>query len=224
MTVGGMFGRGESRHPEWDLMYCKGLTVSRIAGLCGAGRQTVGRHLRVQRAKFPDMQAEHEAYRPQAKPKPLRPSWLANIKELSALLEAEGRYPTSSDPDPGRRGLGLWLSAQRRAQRDGRLSQAKLDALTALPRWNEDQRLELARKRWQERLAELEEFKTLHSRWPRFRRAGSEAERIVGVWLHGQRQKALNGQLVTADLRALDKTVPGWNTWRRKKPRENTHT
>jgi hypothetical protein len=218
-----MCGRGESRHPEWDLMYRKGLTVGRIAILCGAVRETVGRHLRVQRAKFPDMQAEHEACRPEPKPTPLRPSWLANIKELSALVEAGVRYPTSSDPDPERRRLGYWLSAQRRAQRDGRLSQAKLAALTALPKWNENQRLELAQKRWQERLAELQAFKTLHGRWPRFRNPGSEAERIVGVWLHGQRTKALNGQLVKADLRALDKIVPGWNTWRRKRPRENTH-
>jgi hypothetical protein len=173
----------------------------------------------VQRAKFPDMQAEHEAHRPEPKPTPLRPSWLANIKELSALVEAVGGYPTSSNPDSERRRLGYWLSVQRRAQRDGRLSPAKLAALTALPGWNENQRLELARRRWQERLAELQALRTLHGRWPRFRNAGSEAERTVGVWLHGQRQKALNGQLVKADVRALDKTVPGWNTWRPKKSR-----
>jgi hypothetical protein len=132
-------------------MYRKGLTVGRIASLCGAVRETVGRHLRVQRAKFPDMQAEHEAYRPPPKPKPLHPSWLANIEELAALVEAGGRYPTSSDPDPERRRLGYWLSVQRRAHRDGRLSPAKLAALTALPGWNENQRLELARRGWQER-------------------------------------------------------------------------
>jgi hypothetical protein len=224
MSVGDTYSRGESRHPEWDLMYRKGLTVGRIADLCGAVKKTVGRHLRVQRAKHPDMQAEHESNRRPAKPRPLRSSWQVSIEALVNLLDAEGRYPTSSDPAPERRRLGYWLAVQRRAHRDGTLSEAKLEALKALPGWERDQRKELDAKRWQTRLAELREFREHNNRWPRFRNAGSEAERTLGVWLHGQRQLALQGHLPSGKADALEDVVPGWNTWRRRRrePRQ-TH-
>lgn len=61
-------------------------------------------------------------------------------------------------------------------------------------------------------MVELQNFKTEHGKWPRFRKADSEAERVLGVWLHAQRQKAQNGQLAENNQRALDTAVPGWNT------------
>lgn len=76
-------------------MYRNGLAVGQIAELCGAVRETVGRHLRVQRAGFPYMQAEHESNRPPArppaKPGPTRLSLAANVHSLTAILEAEGQ-------------------------------------------------------------------------------------------------------------------------------------
>ena len=209
MGVGGTFARGESRHPEWDLMYRKGLTVSRISSLCRAGRETVGRHIRVQRAKFPDMQAEHEACRPQHIAKTPGPSWLANVEALSALVVAEGRYPTSSESDSQRRRLAHWLSVQRRDQRAGRLTQAKLAALNVLPAWQQNQRFDLAQKQWHERLMELQAFVHERGRWPRFRKASSEAERSLGVWLHAQRQKASRGVMSDAETAALQMSEIG---------------
>lgn len=141
MSGGETFRRGESRHPEWDLMYCKGLTVGQIAVLCGAVRETVGRHLRVQRSRFSDMQLQHEANRPPAKPRAISRSWQATIDSLSAIWKAEGHYPTSSDPDFQRRRLAHWLSVQRRASSNGTLMQARKAALEVLPRWEENQRL-----------------------------------------------------------------------------------
>lgn len=197
-------------------MFCRGLTPARIAEVCGAERGTVARHIRVQRANFPEMQADHEANRPAPSPKSLRASWIANIAELLAVLDAEGRYPTSSDPDPQRRRLGYWLSVQRRAQREGTLTQAKLAALDALPKWQQNQRRDLARKRWQERIGELQDFVLEHGRWPRYRNATSETERSLGVWLHAQRQKASRAVLSNADVEVLDSSLPGWYTWGRK--------
>lgn len=80
-----------------------------------------------------------------------------------------------------------------------------------------DQRKELERKRWQERLVELHDFKVRYGTWPRFRNAVSEAERILGVWLHGQRQKASRDGLSARELQALDAAATGWNTWRPQK-------
>lgn len=219
MSDGGTFVWEASRHPEWDLMYRKGLSVSQISKLCGAGSETVGRYLRGELKKFPDMQAEHEACRPQTKVTQLRSSWLANIKELSAVFEAESRYPTSSDPDPQRRRLGHWLSVQRCAHRDGRLTQAKLDALSELPKWKQNQRLDLAQKRWQQRLEELQAFVVERGRWPSLRKAESEAERGLGVWLHAQRQKESRAALSETKSESLEASIPGWYTWGRKLPR-----
>lgn len=163
------------------------------------------------------MQAEHEANRPPAKPRSPRPSWLSNVKEISTLLRAEGKYPTASDPDPRRRRLGYCLSVQRRAHRDGKLTQTKLEALGCLPDWNENQRFSLDQKRWQDRLNELQTFKERHGRWPRCRGAVTEGEHSLGVWLHAQRQKAARCELAGPVMEALEASVPGWNTWGRKR-------
>lgn len=216
MSAGGTFDRNDSKHPEWDLMYRKGLSVRQIADLCGAKLETVGRHLRLQRTRLPDMQVEHVANKPPAKLSPPRSSWLSNVKEISTLLRAEGKYPTASDPDPRRRRLGYWLSVQRRAHRDGKLTQTKLEALLWLPDWNENQRRSHDQKRWQDRLSELQTYKERHGRWSRCRGAGSEAERSLGVWLHAQRQKASRRELADPAMEALEAVVPGWNTWGRK--------
>lgn len=106
MNLGDTFAQGESGHPEWDFMYRNGLTAEQIAKVCGARSQSVGRHLRVERARFSEMQVEHESNRPLAKPRTTRLSWDAKLQSLSVIWAAEGRYPSSSDRDPRRRRLG----------------------------------------------------------------------------------------------------------------------
>lgn len=216
MDSGGVFRRGESQHSEWDLMYRKGLTVKRIAALCGAVPQTVSRHIRVQRAKYPDMIAEHMANRPGDRPRPPGPSWHANIDAVAAFRRAHGRYPTSSDPDPTNRGLAQWLSLQRRADRAGTLPDDRRTLLAALPGWESNQRAELEAERWSARLEELRAFHAQRGRWPRYRGVADEAERVLGVWLHVQRQNFGAGKLDREDVRSLDAKVPGWNAWRLK--------
>ncbi|MET3952986.1 hypothetical protein ABIB29_003852 [Arthrobacter sp. UYEF36] len=220
MSIEGTFGARESRHPEWDLMYRKGLTVGRISELCGAVPQTVSRHIRGQRARHPDMQADHLGMRPPPKTRPIPASWAGNIDALHKIRTFEGRYPTTSDPDPQRRRLGSWLSVQRRANREGRLSQDKLAALQPLAGWTCNQRVVEHGRRWQKRLQELHAFHQHEGRWPRHRNYQSENEHVIGVWLHGQRQKALGGALAANELQALNEKIPGWNTWKPKQERE----
>jgi hypothetical protein len=216
MNVGGTFRRGESRHPEWDLMYRKGLTGARIAEFCGAVGETVARHIRVQRAKYPDLEAELRANLPAEKPRPLLRSWQSNVDALASIRALEGAYPTSGDPDPERRRLATWLSVQRRSHGGGQLAANKRDALRVLPGWENDQRRERERQRWHARAADLQAFKAERGRWPRFRGHVDEAERVLGVWLHAQRQSYGRGQLDERETRLLDSKVPGWNAWRVK--------
>lgn len=197
-------------------MYRKGLTVKRIADLCGAVPQTVSRHVRVQRAKYPDMVVEHVRNRPADRPRPPGPGWHANIDDLAAFHRAHGRYPTTGDADPANRKLAQWLSLQRRADRAGTLPEDRRALLAALPGWASNQRAELEAERWRSRLEELRAFRAEVGRWPRFRDSVDEAERVLGVWLHAQRQNFGAGQLTANELRRLNAKVPGWNAWRVK--------
>jgi hypothetical protein len=100
----------ETRFPEWELMYRKGLTAGQIAELCGVAPQKVRRHIRAQQATQSGLRVGHESNLPHVAPAPPRASWLAKVAELSALWERDGRYPSR---------LGHWLSVQRRAHRKG---------------------------------------------------------------------------------------------------------
>lgn len=216
MGDGGVFSAGESRHPEWDLMYRRGLTAARIAHVCGALPQTVGLHLRVERQKYPEMVAEHLANRPARKPRPPAKSWLEKADAMSAFRRAHGRYPTSGDADPASRRLAQWLSHQRKLARAGRMPEDRRRILAALPGWDRNQRAELDAERWAARLEQLVVFREAEGRWPRFRGPQDEAERVLGVWLHAQRQAFGAGQLTSIEVQLMDAKVPGWNAWRVK--------
>lgn len=215
MESGGV-NRGGSHHPEWDLMYRKGLMLARIAELCHAVPQTVARHIRVQRALFPDMESEHLANRRPLTPRPPSAGWLATLEEVEAFQRAHGRYPTSGDPDPENRRLARWLSELRRADRAGKLLDDRRKLLAVLPGWDQNQRPKIEAERWMTRLEELRTFREAGGRWPRFRDARDEAERVLGVWLHAQRQDFGAGRLSDEEVELLDASVPGWNAWRLK--------
>ncbi|CAH0232489.1 hypothetical protein SRABI26_02684 [Arthrobacter sp. Bi26] len=197
-------------------MYRKGLTVGRIAAVCGALPQTVGSHIRTQRAAAPEMAAEHLANRPTKRPRPPGAAWRLSLEALAKFRESAGRYPTSHNRDPVNRRLANWLSIQRRAARAGRLDDERLRLLAVLPGWDVDQRSTEEAERWRNRLEELRMFKASEGRWPQFRRPVGEDERVLGVWLHSQRLAFGGGRLDAEALRLLDVTIPGWNAWRVK--------
>lgn len=218
MDSGGAFSYGGgSLHPEWDLMYRKGLTVKRIAGLCHAVPQTVSRHIRIQRAIFADMETEHLANVRPARPRPPSQNWLATLERVAEFHGKCGRYPTSGDPDPAVRRLARWLSELRRADRAGKVSDDRRALLAVLPAWDRNQRPQLEAERWRVRLGQLSAFRLAEDRWPRFRGARDEAERVLGVWLHAQRQDFGAGGLSGEEVQLLDAAAPGWNAWRMKR-------
>ncbi|WP_395940353.1 helicase associated domain-containing protein [Arthrobacter sp. U41] len=113
--------------------------------------------------------------------------------------------------------LANWLSIRRRAARAGDLNEAERQLLAVLPGWEDSPRSRSDAERWNRRLEELRAFRASEGRWPQFRRPVPESERVLGVWLHAQRQTFGAGQLQTEALSQLDSTVPGWNAWRVKK-------
>jgi len=220
MTSGEASNGGASLHPEWDLMYRKGLTVARIADLCSVLRQTVGGHIRAQRALYPDIEMEHLANRPVAR----RPTvqWLETLDAVSRFCSERGRFPTSTDPDAGVCRLARWLQDQRSRLRRGVLrpeQRRRLDG--ALPGWADNQQARLGAARRQERIAQLQAFRDREGRWPHYEGPVDEAERVLGVWLHGQRQAFGAGRLTAEQLEQLDAAALGWNAWRVKHAARN---
>lgn len=204
---------GSSRHPEWILMYCKGLTARRIAELCGVVEGTVTSCLRAARASNPDLVHDHQRNVPEKKPTSV---WFERFKALRWFHEQNGRFPSPKSKDAEDRRLARWLTDQRAQRKADRLSQEKLAWLGSLPGWQAPQRSRMDTERWERRLAELKAYRCEHDRWPRRRNSDSEHERVLGVWLHTRRQEASRNEMSKGRRTALDAAVPGWNTWKTK--------
>ncbi|WP_442951375.1 helicase associated domain-containing protein [Paenarthrobacter sp. Z7-10] len=88
---------------------------------------------------------------------------------------------------------------------------AQEEALDSLGTWRTPQRTIHDGQRWIHRLTELRSFVAQQRRWPRYKNPHTEAERILGVWLHGQKQNHTRNKLSPAQTRLLDERVPGWS-------------
>ncbi|WP_461163598.1 helicase associated domain-containing protein [Arthrobacter sp. R4-81] len=212
-----MTGVSGSLHPEWDLMYRQGLTVKQIAELCGVVRGTVDRHIHIQKQRDPSLRTAHDRNLPASKTHPIGKVWQANLEGVKEFRDKHGRYPTSKNPDHVARRLARWLTDQRARLKAGTLSQAKQDLMAGLPDWAANQRPRIDAERWEQRLGQLRTFRVENQRWPRHRASASEHERVLGVWLHSRRQEAIRDAMPKDQRTALDREIPGWNTW---KPRD----
>lgn len=69
---------------------------------------------------------------------------------------------------------------------------------------------------WRKRLNALARFMSTSDRWPSYRTYTDSTERQLGIWLHAQRQNALDGRMPNEMAAGMNAAVPGWNTWKRK--------
>ncbi|MBT2549119.1 hypothetical protein [Arthrobacter sp. ISL-65] len=120
--------RGAAPNAEWVLMYRGGLTRSRIAMLTCAPAQTVGYHLSVALAADPELQAAHEKAASNAPPR-VSPQGQAQMRELVALVQETGRYPSRTANASDERALASWLERRRRDAAAGTLAPAIHDGL-----------------------------------------------------------------------------------------------
>ena len=216
LTIGAMKGAlvdEDELHPEWLLMYRKGLPFGLIATLCKAPRSTVHAYLRRQSQLHRELAEEHERNRPSEgiQYRGVPQSWVEHVETLKAFIDVHGRMPRNGGRPDGETALASWLSAQRRKHLDGGLRPEALELLKAIPDWEVSARALEDRQRWHQRLAELRLFLDSEGRWPRYRGYRSEDERVLGVWLHGQKQKLTNRLLTEEEVRALTDAAPGWD-------------
>jgi hypothetical protein len=132
--------------------------------------------------------------------------WPDRLAETAAFVARHSRLPArAGDADDDERRIASWLGAQRRADRDGQLSderRARLDA--NVPGWSAT-----GETAWRGRAQQLAAFVAEHGRLPAVREVSPEA-RGLAVWLGRQRALAAEGRLDAPRERWLRLHVPGW--------------
>lgn len=132
--------------------------------------------------------------------------WQQNLDRLHAFVEREGhaRVPYTYVTDDGR-GLGLWVSQQRKLCRRGGLSLSRRWALEQLPGWAWD----LEEAAWREGLEALGRYvkRKGHARVPD-KYTTREGFRL-GVWVQTQRDAYRRDKLLADRCVALEQ-LPGW--------------
>ena len=205
---------------EWLLMYRLGPSRQRIAALVRAEPAAVGYHLAIARRQDPGLEAEHQAASSAAPIPYPSPTDLARMDEIVAWALAEGRLPKNRSGDRGERSMARWLTARRREAAEGTLDPAYSSGLSRVPGWLENRREVEDEARWHRRLAQLAAYRAEGHDWPRHRKADSDREHTLGVWIHTQRYKRRRGELDPVKIKLMDDTVPGWQVGRtRGRPR-----
>ncbi|WP_157372020.1 helicase associated domain-containing protein [Arthrobacter sp. Soil736] len=205
--------RGDAApNPEWVLMYRRGLSRKKIAGLTGAPSSTVEDHIALAKALDPDLRSEHEAAGESAATPGMK-----RLRAVLAMVEATGRYPSRNADDESERKLAAWLRRRRRDADAGILDPAIRDGLALLPDWQRRPRDVAHEAKWRERLAALVTYRASGHDWPRSKASISGEEHELGVWLRTQRFKERRGKLSPKKAEALDAALPGWRVGRKKR-------
>jgi hypothetical protein len=204
-------------------MYRGGLTRSRIAALTGAPAPTVGYHLSVARAADPGLQAAHEQAAG-GKKSQVTAQGRERMRELVAMVQDTGRYPSRTAAAAAERSLASWLERRRRDAAAGTLAPVLRDGLAVLQGWQGAPRAVADEARWQDKLAALVTYRAAGHDWPRHKATVTGEEHDLGVWLHTQRYKLRRGELEPAKAQTLDESLPGWRTGRQRgrKPRNDS--
>jgi hypothetical protein len=201
-------------HPEWVQMYRQGLTTTQIAATTGAAQSTVRYHLAIAAATEPSIRDEHRNATRTPPVTRITQAGLQNLHDTIALYKAEGRLPSTKSPSERERALATWLTRRRQEQDRGALSPTYSDGLQEIPGWEQRTRKDDDEARWNQRLQELTDYMVGGNKWPRHKRIDSEAERVLGMWLHIQRMKYRRDELDQEKETQLNTLLPGWRDGR----------
>lgn len=203
-------------------MYRQGIPSPKIAAGAGVAESTVRHHVHIAAQADPGLRIAHKA----AAGRVTRnsPAGQQNLNDTIAFYTTEGRLPTTGGRTLRERALGVWLHRRRQETAAGTLSPAYREGLSVIPGWE----MASTRKaddeaRWGRRLAELTRYREARD-WPRHKNPDSEAERVLGVWLHVQRISRRQGSMGPDRETKLDELHPGWRDGRarsRGRPRRS---
>lgn len=204
-------------HPEWVLMYRKGLSRKQIAELTRSDVAAVSHYIAAAKTADPALHAEHAAAAKGSVAGAV--PGLKRMHQVVAMVETTGRYPSRNAEDRAERELAQWLRRRRRDAEAGILNPVIREGLAALPDWQRKPGEAAGQQKWQDRFKELVAYRAAGNPWPRTTPTATGQERDLGIWLRGQRYKYKHGQLPPARAQALDTALPGWITGRKAAPR-----
>ena len=210
--VGPLKSSGDA-HPEWTLMYRKGLSRKKIAELARVKVSAVTSHLTAAKAADPGLKAEHRAAVDGAA-RNAAPG-IKRLYQLLAMVEATGRFPSRSAEDKAERELAQWLRRRRRDADAGILNPVIGAGLSVLPDWRRKPREAREYEQWQDHLRQLAAYRAAGHPWPRTTPGVTGPEKELGGWLRSQRYKFRHRGLSPARSAALDAALPGWLTGRK---------
>ena len=208
----------ESRNQEWVMMYAAGLSCERIAELCRVSRAAVFAHIQEHATIDPGLRNRHQTRAED----PVARRWNTTYQALKRFVDRTDWWPVSgTDGTEGE--LALWIAEQRRRHRRGLLSEDRIILLDAAGPWQLSSRALADEQRWWTRLKEAATNRRETGRWPRWRNPDNEQERVLGVWIHGQRQQLTRALLTDDKLAALNENLPGWSERRQPgRPADST--
>lgn len=195
-------------HPEWTLLYRKGLSRKKIAELARVKVSAVTAHLTAAKAADPGLKTEHRAATAAATSQGV--PGIKRLYQLLAMVEATGRYPCRNAEDKAERELAQWLRRRRRDADAGILNPVIGAGLSVLPDWRRKPREAREDQRWQDHLDGLAAHLAAGNPWPRTTPGVTGPEKELGGWLRTQRYKFRHGDLSAERSDALDAALPGW--------------
>ncbi|WP_159600041.1 helicase associated domain-containing protein [Agromyces humi] len=132
--------------------------------------------------------------------------WVEDAESVARFEKEFGRLPGVLEPDQEGRRLGMWLSRQRRAAKEGRLSPTRHKWLERnLTEWQSPYF-----NVWLSTAAKVEEFVAIHGRFPTRSRTAGADERELGIWLNNQRTAHKTGKLPDERREWLDARLREW--------------
>jgi Helicase associated domain len=200
-------------HPEWTLLYRRGLSRKKIAELARVKVSAVTAHLTAAKAADPGLKTEHRAATSSATSHGA--PGIKRLYQLLAMVEATGRYPSRNAEDKAERELAQWLRRRRRDADAGILNPVIGAGLSVLPDWRRKPREARADEKWQDHLERLAAYLAAGNPWPRTTPGVTGPEKELGGWLRTQRYKFRHGDLSPERSGALDAALPGWPTGRK---------
>jgi hypothetical protein len=173
---------------------------------------TVRYHLQIAAKADPGLRGEHAAAAPVKVPSDTA---LQRMQEVVAFYQVERRLPAAHANSSREQTLAGWLYRRRREAAAGTLSPALRDVLGVIPGWDQaSPRQAEDEARWQRRLGEVRAFRKASGGLPRHQKTDDPLERVLGVWLHGQRINYNRGKMTREKKSQLDKVLPGWREGR----------
>jgi len=192
-------------------MYLAGVTPRQMAAVSKTHVNFATRRLRAYWYAIPGLKQLHESMVPDRPPKVhIKVDWLRRRDDVEAFHASHGKLPVARGTLPDEHRLRAWINRQRKAETDGKLTPEQIDLMNRIPGWRDGKAQDaVARARHNNRLEELVRFHKQTGRWPQYK-SDEPGERALGMWLHGRRSYANQGNIDPDLFAALNARVPGW--------------